>query len=74
MGWLWNMIFGWEEILVTQDIDKYMQVKNDLNSKGIISKTEFVNNPSSNKGIGPILNTTMYYLYVKKDKRGKNNS
>lgn len=68
MGWLWDMFFGWEEILVTQDINRYMKMKTELNNKGIITRTKFINNPSSNRGVGPINNMCTYYLYVKKDK------
>lgn len=71
MSWLWNMIFGWEEILVTQDINTYMKMKAELNSKGIITRTEFANNPSSHRGTGLMNNVSTYYIYVKKDKKGK---
>lgn len=70
MSRLWNMIFGWEEVLATQDINQYMKVKNELENKGIRTQTEFVNNSFSHRGIGSLNNVGMYYLYVKKVKTG----
>ncbi|WP_097004491.1 hypothetical protein [Lacrimispora amygdalina] len=69
MSRLWNIIFGWEEILVTDDIDKYMKLKAELTNKGIITRTEFVNNQRSHRGTGSMGNVSMYYLYMKKNKK-----
>ena len=71
MGWLWNTIFGWEEVLVTQDINQYMKMKNEYENNGIETQSEFVNSPSSHRGVGMMNNVTMYYLYVKKNKKIK---
>ncbi|MCF8018820.1 MAG: hypothetical protein K9L62_05360 [Vallitaleaceae bacterium] len=67
MSRLLNIIFGWEEVLVTQDLNHYMKLKSDLDSKGIATRSEFVN--SRHRGIGSIGNGT-YYLYVKKEEKG----
>ena len=65
MSRLLNMLFGWEEILVTQDMDQYMKAKTDFESKGIKTRSEFIN--SKHRGLGSIGNgVCMYYLYVKK--------
>ncbi|MFV0467220.1 MAG: hypothetical protein ACK5ML_14360 [Lachnospiraceae bacterium] len=68
MGRLWNMIFGWEEVLATSNIDQYMKMKIELDNKGIESQTKFVNNPGSHRGVGTMNNVGMYYLYIKKAK------
>lgn len=68
MGWLWDLIFGWEEIFVTQDISQYMKKKTELNNKGIKTRSRFVNHSSSNRGIGTMGNFCTYYIYVKKQK------
>ena len=68
MSRLLNIIFGWEEVLVTQDLNHYMKLKSDLDSKGISTRSEFVN--ARHRGIGSIGNGT-YYLYVKKEEKGK---
>ena len=69
MGRLWNMIFGWEEILVTDNIDQYMKMKTEMNNKGIETRTEFYNKSRSHRGIGSMRSEVTYYLYVKKDKK-----
>jgi archaellum component FlaG (FlaF/FlaG flagellin family) len=69
MGSIWKAIFGWEEVLVTYDINLYMKTKNEYNNSGIATQSEFVNNPNSHRGFGSVNQTTMYYLYVKKDKK-----
>lgn len=69
MSRLWNMIFGWEEVLVTDNIDQYMKVKSELNNRGIMTRTEFVNNAGRNRGIGSMNNVAMYYIYVKKKQK-----
>ena len=69
MGRLWNMIFGWEEILVTDNIDQYMKTKAEMDNKGIETRTEFFNKSRSNRGIGFMRSAVTYYLYVKKDKK-----
>lgn len=63
------MIFGWEEILVTQDIDQYMKMKSEMANKEVITRTEFINKSSSQRGLGSKNNVGVYYLYVKKDKK-----
>ncbi len=68
MGRLWNLLFGWEEVLVTPDMNQYMKMKNELENKGIRTQSEFINNASSHRGIGTLNNVGMYYLYVKKEK------
>ena len=63
------MIFGWEEILVTQDIDQYMKMKSEMANKEVITRTEFINKSSRHRGLGSKNNVSVYYLYVKKDKK-----
>ena len=33
MGRLWNLLFGWEEVLVTPEMNHYMKMKNELENK-----------------------------------------
>lgn len=71
MSRLLNMIFGWEEVLVTQNINQYMKMKNQLNDNGIRSKTEFVNSSGGSMNRASMISTksiTTYYLYTKKVK------
>ena len=70
MSRLLNQLFGWEEVLVTQDLNHYMKVKSDFNNKGVDTKSEFIN--SRHRGMGSKGNgVEMYYLYVKKDAKNK---
>ena len=48
MGRLWNLLFGWEEVLVTPDMNQYMKMKNELENKGIRTQSEFINNACFN--------------------------
>ncbi|MDD3413062.1 MAG: hypothetical protein PHY47_03580 [Lachnospiraceae bacterium] len=68
MSRFWNMILGWEKVLETSSIDEYMKMKNELEIKGVQTQSEFINNPSSHRGLGSLNNVGTYYLYVKKIK------
>lgn len=70
MSRLWDMLFGWEEVLITDNMDKYIKMKTELNNKGIKTRSKFVNS-ENHRGIGSMRHVRMYYLYVKKEKKLK---
>jgi hypothetical protein len=60
-------LFSWEETLVTSNIDDFMKIKYELESKGVKFKTK-VKVSDLHRNFYAIDNCTTYHLYVKKTK------
>ncbi|MBF4691529.1 hypothetical protein [Fusibacter ferrireducens] len=70
MGELLNLLFGWKEVLVTTDEQKYYQIKDVLRANHIKSQTSIVDNQLNDRNRGTFLvanSQRMYYIYVKKE-------
>lgn len=64
MNLILNMIFGWEEILVTPNIDIYIKIKEKLKDNNIKFNSNIEEGMKSRNDIHS--KNKIYYLYVKK--------
>lgn len=74
MGQLLNLLFGWKEILVTTDEQKYYQIKDKLRANNIKNQTSIVDNQLNDRNRATFLvrnSQKMYYIYVKKENYDK---
>ncbi len=74
MGDLLNMLFGWKEILVTTDEQKYYQIKDKLRANHIKNQTSISDNHLNDRNRATFLvtnNQRMHYIYVKKENYDK---
>ena len=76
MSTLLNMLLGWEEVLVTSDVNRYSKAKRVLIDNGIKTRTE-TNHIGLGSGSGSFdpggRNNLMYYLFVKRNEHRKAN-
>lgn len=71
MGMILCLLFGWEEIMATNNIDLYMKIKGSLINNGIKVQSSIMDAysvRSSSHLDGHHRINAMYYIYVKKEK------
>lgn len=68
-----EILFGWKQVLITNDMEEYARVRGKLIDNGIKSKTKIIGNSSIDRNSAPMSiglhnhNRKRYELFVKKE-------